>query len=210
MPLNILTIRQLVDGTQQFHLLVPAEVAQIENAGPAKGDEHSQRADVLLTAISVHRGHTSARRIGLTSARQRCQQYIAIARDKLKVHRANIECLADLGRHVLVTLIRCRPLRIQRRRGKRELAWRRLRRRRFAVGSVIKEGADRQLRQQRLQAAHMIRMVMSYEEIVDFRHSERGGSGGDAVGARRHRGRRWGARNGARTSDARGPAGVDQ
>jgi hypothetical protein len=72
---------------------------------------------------------------------------------------------------------------------------------------VIDKRVHRQLGEERLQATDVIGMIVGHEEIVDFRHAQRSGGRCDPVGARGW----WRCTgSGARITNARGPAGIDQ
>lgn len=75
---------------------------------------------------------------------------------------------------------------------------------------MIDEGADRQLRQQRVQTTDVVDVVVGHEQVVNFGDSERCGSRCDAIGARRSRRTRCCSGHPARTAYARRPRGIDQ
>ena len=98
-------LADLVDGAEQFDLLVPGQIAQIENARLAEGDQHPDRAGIFLAAIIGGLLHTGAIGIGLAGAGQRRIRQLAVRADELDVHRADIQRIAGLGEDMGMTLI---------------------------------------------------------------------------------------------------------
>ena len=91
---------KFIDRAHQFHFLIVSQIAQIEQADLAKGDDCPQRASIFRLIGRIFVGIFAAR-ILLSSAGQRLADQFAIWADDPDIHAMNRKVVAWFRDHVL-------------------------------------------------------------------------------------------------------------
>src|SRR5262249_48094513 len=144
--------------------------------------QHPERAHVLLTAKAVL-GNASTECIGLSAVGKGRVLKLAVCGNESDTQRADIHHLANTGRDVMMALTgRLPPCIAGCRRIGARLGWR-VRGQKLAIGAVVDKRVDGKLRQQGIEAAYVVEMVVGHEQIIEMGDAKLGCSLGNSVGA---------------------------